>query len=211
MKALKDLVNKDRDNIIKHTCGLISIESTGAEEKPGKPFGDGVDKALKYVLDLAESMGFETVNADGFAGHADLGSSEKSFSEAVKKAVEQLISAGEKIHFFEVVEQRGAVRDNKFKEYQVKLKVAVEVPEPKPKQSPKTEHVCPTCMESTGEHGHLCVPGSHHDEKCEWCGALIPDERHLCNDKVKELSYICNSCGRTAVSAEYLCNPKKIK
>ena len=33
---------------------------------------------------------------------------------------------GEKVHFFEVIEQRGAVREGKFKEFQVKLKVAVE-------------------------------------------------------------------------------------
>ena len=140
-----------------------------------------------------------------------VGSSEKGFSEAVKKAVEQLIASGEKIHFFEVIEQRGAVRNDKFKEYQVKLKVAVEVAEAKQKEPEKNDHACPTCMESTGEHGHLCVPGTIHDEKCSWCGALIPDERHLCNDKVKELAYICNSCGRTAVSAEHLCSPKKIK
>ncbi len=70
---------------------------------------------------------------------------------------------------------------------------------------------CPTCQGKTGDHGHLCVPVSRHDEKCDWCGSLIPNERHLCNEKIKELSYICNSCGRTAVNAEYLCNPKKIK
>ena len=72
------------------------------------------------------------------------------------------------------------------------------------------EHTCSTCNKST-EGGHLCVPTDKKDEKCDWCGALIPNERHLCNEKVKELSYICNSCGRTAVKAEYLCDPKKIK
>jgi len=69
---------------------------------------------------------------------------------------------------------------------------------------------CPTCMKPAGGSGHLCVPLHRKDEKCEWCGALIVNQRHLCNDKVKDLAYVCNSCGRTAVSAEYLCNPKKI-
>ena len=55
-----------------------------------------------------------------------IGMSEKGYSEAVRGAIEQLISAGEKIHFFEVIEQRGAVREGKFKEFQVKIKVAVE-------------------------------------------------------------------------------------
>jgi len=70
---------------------------------------------------------------------------------------------------------------------------------------------CPTCKSQAGKQGHLCVPVAKKDEKCSWCGALIPNERHLCEKKVKELAYICNSCGRTAVNAEYLCQPKKIK
>jgi hypothetical protein len=55
-----------------------------------------------------------------------IGVSETGYSEAVRAAIEQLLSAGEKIHFFEVIEQRGAVRDGRLKEFQVKLKAAVE-------------------------------------------------------------------------------------
>ena len=55
------------------------------------------------------------------------------------------------------------------------------------------------------------VPVNLKDTKCEWCGNLIPTERHLCSDKVKEISYVCNSCGRTAVEGKYLCKPKKIE
>ncbi|UCC95917.1 MAG: dodecin domain-containing protein [Candidatus Omnitrophota bacterium] len=55
-----------------------------------------------------------------------IGSSPDGYSEAVKKAVEEVIHGGKKVHFFEVIEQRGAVREGKIKEYQVKLKIAVE-------------------------------------------------------------------------------------
>jgi len=55
-----------------------------------------------------------------------IGVSETGYSEAVRAAIEQLLSAGEKIHFFEVIEQRGAVREGRLKEFQVKLKAAVE-------------------------------------------------------------------------------------
>ena len=72
-------------------------------------------------------------------------------------------------------------------------------------------HTCPTCKQPTTPAGHLCVPTTKKDTTCDWCGALIADERHLCSKKVKELSYICNSCGRTAVSAEHLCKPQKIQ
>ena len=139
-----------------------------------------------------------------------VGSSPESFSRAVREAVERLLSQGEKIHFFEVKEQRGAVRNNKLQEFQVKLKVAVELEKTEKAKDPSS-HVCPTCQQLTDQEGHLCVPHTPADKKCDWCGALIPDERHLCNPKVKELAYICNSCGRSAIKAEYLCHPTPVK
>ena len=57
-----------------------------------------------------------------------VGTSSLGFSEAVKDAVERILAAGEKMHFFQVMEQRGAVRDGKVREFQVILKVAVEFP-----------------------------------------------------------------------------------
>ena len=140
-----------------------------------------------------------------------VGTSELGFSEAVNDAVNQIIATEEKVHFFEVVEQRGAVRQGKLKEYQVKLKVAVDVGTKKKKTVEKEEeNYCPTCNQTVGEEGHLCVPVAHEDDLCEWCGSLIPNARHLCAEKIRNLTYICNSCGRTAVKAEHLCNPMKI-
>lgn len=140
-----------------------------------------------------------------------IGTSPVSFSTAVKNAIEELLANGEHIHFFEVLEQRGAVRNGQFKEFQVKLKVAVEYAQPQPASDENTASTCPTCNQPAGPEGHLCIPKSTKDKTCEWCGALIPDERHLCDEKIKQLSYICNSCGRTAVKAEYLCHPQPIK
>jgi len=55
-----------------------------------------------------------------------IGTSPQGYSEAVKNAIEEMTRVGNKVHFFEVIEQRGAVREGKIKEYQVKLKIAVE-------------------------------------------------------------------------------------
>lgn len=55
-----------------------------------------------------------------------VGTSPLGFSEAVKQGVEQVLESGEKVHFFQVLEQRGAVRDGKLKEFQVIMRVAVE-------------------------------------------------------------------------------------
>jgi flavin-binding protein dodecin len=58
-----------------------------------------------------------------------VGTSPLGFSEAVNTAVETIVRAGHKAHFFQVVEQRGSVREGRIKEYQVVLKVAVEAKE----------------------------------------------------------------------------------
>jgi len=70
---------------------------------------------------------------------------------------------------------------------------------------------CKTCGKTVTRTGHLCVPLKGEDQTCDWCGCLILDARHMCNDKIKDLSCICNSCGRLAVSPKHLCQPKKIK
>jgi len=56
-----------------------------------------------------------------------VGTSPAGFDEAVRSAVEEILKAGRRAHFFQVVEQRGAIRDGRLKEYQVVLKVAVEM------------------------------------------------------------------------------------
>jgi len=70
-------------------------------------------------------------------------------------------------------------------------------------------HKCATCgKESRG--GHLCSPIENTNDKCDWCGSMILNRRHVCKEKVSELAYICNSCGRLAVRPEDLCNPSEI-
>jgi flavin-binding protein dodecin len=54
-----------------------------------------------------------------------VGTSNVSYSEAVKSAVKKLMDDGHKIYWFETVEQRGAVKGSDI-EFQVKMKVAVE-------------------------------------------------------------------------------------
>ena len=54
-----------------------------------------------------------------------VGISNVSYSEAVKSAVKKLMDDGHKLYWFEIVEQRGAVKNNEI-EFQVKVKVAVE-------------------------------------------------------------------------------------
>jgi flavin-binding protein dodecin len=54
-----------------------------------------------------------------------VGISNTSFSDATKSVVNKLLQAGHKVYWFEVVEQRGAVKGEGI-EFQVKVNVAVE-------------------------------------------------------------------------------------
>jgi hypothetical protein len=55
-----------------------------------------------------------------------VGMSPESFSEAVQAALAGIVKSGQKAHFFQVVEQRGAVREGRIAEFQVIVRVAIE-------------------------------------------------------------------------------------
>ncbi len=67
------LIDTYENDVIKSTQEIIKIKSVEEKPLPGMPFGEGPYKALEYVLNLSESMGFNTKRLDGYAGHADLG------------------------------------------------------------------------------------------------------------------------------------------
>lgn len=66
-------IRRYRDEIVHHIRQLVRIRSVMGEAREGMPFGEGVDRALAYMLDLSKSMGFATRNVDGYAGHAEYG------------------------------------------------------------------------------------------------------------------------------------------
>lgn len=66
------------NEIIGTTCSLININSVLDEStiKANKPFGEGVFKALDFMLSLANKMGFKTKNYDGYIGEIEYGEGE---------------------------------------------------------------------------------------------------------------------------------------
>lgn len=76
MDFLKIIDGFEKD-IIKSTQELISIKSVEESPLPGMPFGQGPYKALDNVLKLGESMGFESKNFEGYAGHLDYGTGQE--------------------------------------------------------------------------------------------------------------------------------------
>ncbi len=73
---LRQAVEAYQDEMIESLRELIRIPSVKGEALPGKPFGEGADEALGYMLALSEKLGFATKNVDGYAGHAEYGEGE---------------------------------------------------------------------------------------------------------------------------------------
>lgn len=64
-------VLKYETDIIRELSALIRIRSVKEPAQPGMPYGPGVARALDYMLQLGEALGFNICNADGYAGHIE--------------------------------------------------------------------------------------------------------------------------------------------
>jgi len=75
---LNKYIDDHRDEIVRSVQEIVRIPSVEGEPLPGKPFGEKVDEALRYALDLAERLGFKVKNIDGYAGYAEFGEGEET-------------------------------------------------------------------------------------------------------------------------------------
>lgn len=69
-------VSKRKEAILKDLIELIQINSELTTFDPNRqnaPFGEGIDAALTYMLNLGKRDGFKTLNADHYAGHIEYG------------------------------------------------------------------------------------------------------------------------------------------
>lgn len=71
---IEKFMNEKKEEIIKNLQGLIQIPSVYEQSNnPKYPFGENVNKALEYTLNLGESLGFKTKNIDGYCGYIEFG------------------------------------------------------------------------------------------------------------------------------------------
>lgn len=67
-------MEKYRDDIINTVKDLIRFKSISEDiGTPGAPFGLECKKALDYILDLGNKLGFRTKNIDGYCGYIEFG------------------------------------------------------------------------------------------------------------------------------------------
>ncbi len=70
----EDYININKRNIISSICDLITYPSISTQSNNSHfPFGRDCSDALKYFLNLANSLGFRTKNLDGYCGYAEFG------------------------------------------------------------------------------------------------------------------------------------------
>ncbi|HOJ50437.1 MAG TPA: Sapep family Mn(2+)-dependent dipeptidase [Spirochaetota bacterium] len=60
-------------DIIFNTIELIKIPSVESQPEQDSPFGDGVKKALNYVLKLSENLGMRVFNINNYIGFSEVG------------------------------------------------------------------------------------------------------------------------------------------
>ena len=75
---LENYIDTLKDEIVEKTQKLIQIPSVYSKSSdPSKPFGENVNKALKYILNLGKELGFKTKNIDGYCGYIEFGEGEE--------------------------------------------------------------------------------------------------------------------------------------
>lgn len=70
---IKEQIHGLSEEMIENLGKLVAIDSQLAEAKEGKPFGEGPAEALRVGLEIAEGLGFRTVNLDNYCGYAEMG------------------------------------------------------------------------------------------------------------------------------------------
>lgn len=67
------IVDQNKDELIESVREMIRVRSVRSVPEPGSPFGQGPAKALSKALEISKSLGFETVNMEGYIGFAEYG------------------------------------------------------------------------------------------------------------------------------------------
>ncbi|KPU45358.1 putative dipeptidase [Oxobacter pfennigii] len=73
-----EYIHSMKPDIVKSVQDMVRIRSVKDEPKDDAPFGEGINRALMYALDIAASMGFKTKNLNGYIGYAEYGQGEET-------------------------------------------------------------------------------------------------------------------------------------
>lgn len=69
----KKQIDKNKNYIINDLVEFAKIKTVTGLKRPNMPFGEGVHKGLKYILEIANTLEFKSQNFSGYCGKADAG------------------------------------------------------------------------------------------------------------------------------------------
>ncbi len=71
---IEKYIENHKNEIIQKTQELIQIPSViSPSNNPQHPFGEPINDALEYMLELGKKLGFRTKNVDGYCGYIEFG------------------------------------------------------------------------------------------------------------------------------------------
>ena len=74
---LYDIIDQNKDGLIRDLQGCIQIPSLQADDGSGYPYGEQVHRCLHYVLAAAQNLGFRVHNMDEQVGWCEYGEGEE--------------------------------------------------------------------------------------------------------------------------------------
>lgn len=75
---LNEIIENKKDEIVNLTRELVKIKSVLEETNDNnKPFGEGIYKALDYIMTIGKKLGLKSDNVNGYAGYLEMGKGEE--------------------------------------------------------------------------------------------------------------------------------------
>ena len=70
---IKEKIHATTEELLSNMERLVAIDSQLGTPAEGMPFGEGPAKVLHEALQIADELGFKTVNLDNYCGYAESG------------------------------------------------------------------------------------------------------------------------------------------
>ncbi len=70
---IKEKIHATTEELLSNMERLVAIDSQLGTPAEGMPFGEGPAKVLHEALQIADELGFKTVNLDNYCGYAEMG------------------------------------------------------------------------------------------------------------------------------------------
>ena len=74
---IKEKIHATTEELLSNMERLVAIDSQLGTPAEGMPFGEGPAKVLHEALQIADELGFKTVNLDNYCGYAEMGEGEE--------------------------------------------------------------------------------------------------------------------------------------